>query len=230
MRNTLWSGGHELMHLPSFHLSYAPKIQLVFLVLTLKPECMTAHQHLDHNFLAVNFSCSSISFDKAISTGVYFTLKILCFPPYTVGKAKTSMSSSKVRDKGMLPSPGAILTPESATKPLLPVEYDMKSLHFLVPYYDNLYQFDSLTSTLVLYLLDICRTFFTFISSVLSYFGSDDCILRSYILLTRSVVEAAFLANSSWETLLVLSFLLGQQSICAFVLTFVTLPTNIGII
>ncbi|KAK3924353.1 Putative cytochrome P450 128 [Frankliniella fusca] len=35
-----------LQHLPSFHLSYAPKIQLVFLVLTLKPECMTAHQHL----------------------------------------------------------------------------------------------------------------------------------------------------------------------------------------
>ncbi|KAK3908798.1 Recombining binding protein suppressor of hairless-like protein [Frankliniella fusca] len=60
------------------------------------------------------FSCSLISFDK-----VYFTLKILCFPPYTVGKAKTSMSSSKVRDKGMLPSPGAILTPESATKPLV---------------------------------------------------------------------------------------------------------------
>ncbi|KAK3920768.1 hypothetical protein KUF71_010005 [Frankliniella fusca] len=52
-------------------------------------------RNTNHNFLAVNFSCSSISFDKAISTGVYFTLKILCFPPYTVGKAKTSMSSSK---------------------------------------------------------------------------------------------------------------------------------------
>ncbi|KAK3931414.1 T-cell-specific surface glycoprotein CD28 [Frankliniella fusca] len=75
-------------------------------------------------------SCAEISqlFKKALTIfrsffmeeeGVYFTLKILCFPPYTVGKAKTSMSSSKVRDKGMLPSPGAILTPESATKPLV---------------------------------------------------------------------------------------------------------------
>ncbi|KAK3911116.1 Aspartyl/glutamyl-tRNA(Asn/Gln) amidotransferase subunit B [Frankliniella fusca] len=66
---------------------------------------------------------------------VYFTLNILCFPPYTVGKARTSMSSSKVRDKGMLPHQVQFLyqnLPQSRWLTMFPVDRSGHLLHLPV--------------------------------------------------------------------------------------------------